>query len=196
MIWASRWSRAAILAALMVAACAETRPPEPAPEAPAPAETAQGGRSRATSGTRPRPPEPRAAAVSEPVPEPAPSPPALPAAEAPPPAPEPAGPPAAPEPAPRPAAASAPAGWRVRSDGTIGCADPAALRMVRGGDSTSPRLLAQARAAGGCVTTFRINEWALVAEEDDLVRLRLIDGRGRTGTLYFFRSDLVAAGLD
>lgn len=88
------------------------------------------------------------------------------------------------------AAAAPPPAWRVARDGTIGCADPASLRLVRQGAETTPRLLAEARAAGGCRTTFRINEWALEMQEADIVRLRLVNGPAMS--LWFARADVVA----
>ena len=80
--------------------------------------------------------------------------------------------------------------WRVARDGTTGCAAPAPLRLARQGEGVVPRLLAEARASGGCRTTFRVNEWSLVAQEDDLVQLRLVNGPSLT--LWFLRSDVVA----
>jgi hypothetical protein len=79
--------------------------------------------------------------------------------------------------------------WRVARDGTLGCAEPAPLRLVRGGEEAAPRLLAEARVAGGCRTTFRRNQWALEAAEDDLVRLRLLNGQELS--LWFLRVDVV-----
>jgi hypothetical protein len=107
---------------------------------------------------------------------------------------EPEAPPAAaeapaPEAAPAGAAMAAPA-WRVARDGTLGCADTAPLRLLRQGTDTTPRLLAEARAAGGCRTTFRVNAWVLEAQEGDLVRLRLVNGDALT--LWFLRSDVQA----
>jgi hypothetical protein len=79
--------------------------------------------------------------------------------------------------------------WRVARDGTTGCADRAALRVLSQADGATPRLLAEARAAGGCRTTFRINEWVLETREDDAVRLRLVNGAALT--LWFARGDVV-----
>jgi hypothetical protein len=93
------------------------------------------------------------------------------------------------ESAPPAPAAPAPA-WRVARDGTLGCADAAPLRLLRQGTDTTPRLLAEARAAGGCRTTFRVNAWALEAQEGDLVRLRLVNGDALT--LWFLRADVQA----
>ncbi|MBR0674105.1 hypothetical protein [Neoroseomonas soli] len=84
----------------------------------------------------------------------------------------------------------APRVWHVLRDGTTGCAEAAPLRLARQGGEVVPRLLAEARAAGGCRTTFRINEWVLEAAEGDLVRLRLLNGQALT--LWFVRSDVVA----
>lgn len=110
---------------------------------------------------------------------------------------EPEAPPAAAEaPAPEAAptgaamAAAAPVAWRVARDGTLGCADTAPLRLLRQGTDTTPRLLAEARAAGGCRTTFRVNAWVLEAQEGDLVRLRLVNGDALT--LWFLRTDVQA----
>jgi hypothetical protein len=108
---------------------------------------------------------------------------------------EPEAPPAAAEaPAPEAApagatmAAEAAPAWRVARDGTLGCADTAPLRLLRQGTDTTPRLLAEARAAGGCRTTFRVNAWVLEAQEGDLVRLRLVNGAALT--LWFLRADV------
>jgi hypothetical protein len=79
--------------------------------------------------------------------------------------------------------------WRVARDGTLGCADSAPLRLLRQGTDTTPRLLAEARAAGGCRTTFRVNAWVLEAQEGDLVRLRLVNGAALT--LWFLRADVL-----
>lgn len=88
------------------------------------------------------------------------------------------------------AAAAAPApAWRVRRDGTVGCADPAALRLLHRRAEVPPRVLAEARAAGGCRTTFRVNEWTLAGEEADLLRLRLVNGGALT--LWFAREDVL-----
>ncbi|WP_137124131.1 hypothetical protein [Roseomonas sp. HF4] len=80
--------------------------------------------------------------------------------------------------------------WRVARDGTLGCAEPGPLRLVRNGEDAAPRLRAQARLAGGCRTTFRRNEWAFEGTEEDLVRLRLMNGPALE--LWFLREDVVA----
>lgn len=80
--------------------------------------------------------------------------------------------------------------WRVVRDGVTGCAEPAPLRLAREGRDVLPRLLAEARAAGGCRTTFRVNEWTLEGSDADLVRLRLVNGPPLT--LWFMRSDVIA----
>ena len=99
-----------------------------------------------------------------------------------------------PEAAPALAEAAAPAApppaWRVARDGTLGCADPAPLRLLRQGADTPPRVLAEARAAGGCRTTFRVNAWAMEAVDGDVARLRLVNGDALT--LWFLRTDVVA----
>jgi hypothetical protein len=80
--------------------------------------------------------------------------------------------------------------WRVARDGTIGCADPNAVRLLRqlaGGD---PRMLVEARAAGGCRTTFRVNEWVAEGGDAETVRMRLTNGAPLT--LWFLRTDLAA----
>ncbi|MBR0680607.1 hypothetical protein GXW74_08920 [Roseomonas eburnea] len=88
------------------------------------------------------------------------------------------------------AVAAAPPLWRVARDGTIGCAEPSPLRLARQGRDVPPRLLAEARASGGCRTTFRVNEWTLEGTDADLVRLRLTNGPPLT--LWFLRADLIA----
>lgn len=94
--------------------------------------------------------------------------------------------------APQPPAAAAPASpaiWHVSRDGVVGCADRAALQVLsqRAADG-APRLLAEARSAGGCRTTFRVNEWVLEAAEGEAVRLRMTNGGPLT--LWFQRSEV------
>lgn len=151
---------AALLVLLVIGCAAEEPPADDLPLPPEPPARAQGNR-QALATARPRGPE----------------------AEAPPVAVE-----AAPEAAP--VTAAPPANWRVARDGTLGCADPAPLRLLRQAADTPPRLLAEARAAGGCRTTFRVNAWTLEATEGDLVRLRLVNGEPLT--LWFLRSDVAA----
>lgn len=79
---------------------------------------------------------------------------------------------------------------RVARDGTIGCADPNALRLLRQLAGAEPRLLVEARAAGGCRTTFRVNEWVAEGGDAETVRMRLTNGAPLT--LWFLRSDLAA----
>lgn len=80
--------------------------------------------------------------------------------------------------------------WRVARDGTIGCADPNALRLLRQLAGGEPRMLVEARAAGACRTTFRVNEWVVEGGDADTVRMRLTNGAPLT--LWFLRSDLAA----
>ncbi|GGJ08705.1 hypothetical protein [Neoroseomonas lacus] len=87
-------------------------------------------------------------------------------------------------------AAAAEAAWHVARDGVVGCADRAALDILRQAAEITPRLLAEARASGGCRTTFRINEWVLVGTEAATVRLRLTNGAPLT--LWFQRGEVVA----
>lgn len=85
--------------------------------------------------------------------------------------------------------------YRVRSDGTVGCADPQApglLRQLKAGEGASPRLLAQAHRDGRCMTTFRASSWALESAEGEVVRLRLAGEAGPT--LYFLRDEVAPAG--
>jgi hypothetical protein len=79
--------------------------------------------------------------------------------------------------------------WRVARDGVVGCADRAALDVLSQAAESVPRLVAEARAAGGCRTTFRVNEWALVGIDPEAVQLRLSNGTPLT--LWFRRGDLV-----
>jgi hypothetical protein len=159
----------ALAAGLLVAGCAtEEPPPDVLPLPPEPPARVQSGRQPA-GAARPR------GAEAEP--------PGTPAEPAPAPAAPAAAVPAAPPPGPPPA-------WRVARDGTLGCADPAPLRLLRQGSDTPPRLLAEARAAGACRTTFRVNAWALETIEGDVARLRLMNGEALT--LWFLRVDLVA----
>jgi hypothetical protein len=90
----------------------------------------------------------------------------------------------------RPSQAASGPVWRVAHDGVVGCADSAALDVLRRSADGAPRLLAEARASGGCRTTFRVNEWALLDTDAGLVRLRLINGVPLT--LWFQRGDVVA----
>ncbi len=79
--------------------------------------------------------------------------------------------------------------WRVARDGTLGCAERASLRLLRQGEEIAPRVVAEARVSGGCRTTFRVNEWALLEADGELVNMRLLNGP--TLTLWFLRSDMV-----
>lgn len=158
-----------VAAGMAMAGCAtEEPPPEDLPLPPEPPARVQGTRPAAGTAARPR------AGDAEPPAATAEAPPSVipPSIEAP--------------PAPPPAQVA----WRVVRDGTLGCADSAPLRLLRQGADTPPRLLAEARAAGGCRTTFRLNAWVLEAAEADLVRLRLVNGD--TLTLWFLRADVLA----
>ena len=159
---AFRFAAAALL--LLGGCAAEEPPPDDLPLPPAPPTRVQAARQPGALA-RPRASETEAPATPSDAP--------MPAAVAPPPA------PAAPPPA-----------WRVARDGTLGCADAASLRLLRQGADTPPRLLAEARAAGACRTTFRLNAWAIEATQGDLVRLRLVNGDALT--LWFLRADVVA----
>lgn len=89
--------------------------------------------------------------------------------------------------APQPVAEPA---WRVARDGIVGCANRASLAVLDQGAEGAPRLLAEARASGGCRTTFRVNEWAVETSEGDAVRLRLTNGAALT--LWFRRGEVIA----
>jgi hypothetical protein len=170
---------------LLMVACAA--PPAPPPEpAPAPAPEVRRRPARPLPLPPAPPPEPGGGAAAAPITTAA-----LPA-----PAPAPAEPAAAFVPPPPPAAAPTPVPrFRVRADGTVGCALPEVLRQVRAGPGAGPdglRVLAQARADGGCVTAFRQNEWQQIGEQGEFVQLRLVSD-SRTGwslQLYFLREDL------
>lgn len=88
------------------------------------------------------------------------------------------------------AAAPAPPAWRVARDGVVGCVDRAALAALSQPEERTPRLLAEARASGGCRTTFRVNEWVVEAGDAETVRLRLTNGTPLT--LWFRRGEVVA----
>jgi hypothetical protein len=79
--------------------------------------------------------------------------------------------------------------WRVARDGVVGCADRAALDVLSQAAESVPRLVAEARASGGCRTTFRVNEWTRIGSDPDAVQLRLFNGAPLT--LWFRRDDLV-----
>jgi hypothetical protein len=97
---------------------------------------------------------------------------------------------AVPPPAEQVPPASTPLIWRVTRDGVLGCADPASLRLLRQGADNNPRVIAETRAAGGCRTTFRVNAWAVEAQDGGLVRMRLTNGPALT--LWFAREDVIA----
>lgn len=83
--------------------------------------------------------------------------------------------------------------YRVKTDGTVGCEDPSALRILRGlreAGGAGPRLLAQAHRDGRCMTVYRVNEWALESEQGDMARLRLMGASGRAVSLYFLREEI------
>lgn len=101
-------------------------------------------------------------------------------------------------PPPGPALAATGGGYRVQADGTIGCADPVPLRILRGMpqlERTHPRLSGRLLEEGRCLTTFRVNTWSLVREEGDVVLLHLTNPAPGSPaiTLWFMRSDLLAA---
>ncbi len=93
--------------------------------------------------------------------------------------------------------------WRVRADGTVGCALPDPLPVASGelprnaGLSAAMRRRAIAAAfdEGRCLTTFRVNEWALVRMEGGRVLLRLTKPEPAPGEspieLWFLRRDLL-----
>ncbi|PWS38820.1 hypothetical protein DFH01_06105 [Falsiroseomonas bella] len=81
--------------------------------------------------------------------------------------------------------------WRVARDGTTGCADAGALRLLRepAADPAALRRLAAARAEGGCVTVFRTSSWRLQQRTEDMLRLSPVEGAA-TGQLYFWRDQV------
>lgn len=159
-------------ALLFLVACAPELPPEdPLPLPPPPPPRLSAGRQNAQAARTAAEPEPTGeAAAGEPG--------------------EQAGAATAAVTEPGPATASAVLPWRVSRDGVIGCVDPASLRVLRQGADATPRLLAEARTAGGCRTTFRVNAWDVLAQDGDLVRMRLTNGPAMT--LWFARADVVA----
>lgn len=88
------------------------------------------------------------------------------------------------------ATAPAPPAWHVARDGIVGCVDRAALAVLSQPEERTPRLLAEARASGGCRTTFRINAWVAETSDAEAVQLRLTNGTPLT--LWFRRSEVVA----
>lgn len=89
------------------------------------------------------------------------------------------------------------AGYRVVSDGTVGCADPQALRLLRDlrdTESASPRALAEAHRNGRCMTVFRASQWKLESAEGEMMRLSLQNpSPGQHATaLYFLRGEVEA----
>lgn len=101
------------------------------------------------------------------------------------------------EPAPVPPPAAPVAGYRVRTDGVVGCADAQGLRLLNQLKHTpgvGPRLLAQAHRDGRCMTAFTNRIWLLTDADGGLVRLRLPDQEGGRATpLWFMRDEVVAA---
>lgn len=93
--------------------------------------------------------------------------------------------------------------WRVRADGTVGCALPGPLPAARGelprnaglSAAMRRRAIAEAFDEGRCLTTFRVNEWALLRMEGDRVQLRLTRPEPASGNspveLWFLRRDLL-----
>lgn len=81
--------------------------------------------------------------------------------------------------------------YRVAADGTPGCTDPAPLRGAAG------RPLQRGGGGGGCMPTYRTNEWSLVRSEGEVLLLRLENAAaaGPAMQLYLRRSDVVAPGL-
>lgn len=149
---------------LLLGACAPELPEEEPLPAPPPTPP------HVLTGRLP-PLPPRTRAEPEPEPEPDPDPGATPQDGAPP-----------PEPAPA-------ATWRVRRDGVVGCAERTALRLLQQPAEVAPRMLAEARVAGGCRTTFRVNEWIEMGGDAELVQLRLANGSPLT--LWFPRAEVV-----
>lgn len=180
----------------VVAACATPSPPLPLPppatEPPAaairraPARPAQPpARPDARTGVETVSPAPGAAPEPAAAAEPADAPP-VPVATA-----------AAPTPPPPPAPAPAATTWRVRSDGVVGCADAAGLRLlqqVRATPGASPRLIAQAHRDGGCLTAFTNRAWVLEQSDGEFVRLRLAEDGSQAVLLWFSRMEVTPTG--
>ncbi|WP_372616953.1 hypothetical protein [Falsiroseomonas sp.] len=97
------------------------------------------------------------------------------------------------QPRPPRRAPAAPAVWRVAQDGTTGCADPDALRLLRepASDAAALRRLATARTAGGCVTVFRGQGWRLLERTGEMLRLAPAEEGAGPGPLYFWRDQVV-----
>ncbi|MXP64567.1 hypothetical protein E0493_14540 [Roseomonas sp. M0104] len=90
-----------------------------------------------------------------------------------------------------------PTAYRVASDGTVGCADPQALRALRelrSSDNGTPRALAEAHRNGHCMTVFQVSRWRLDSAEGDMMRLSLLHPNPgqRETTLYFMRGEVEA----
>jgi hypothetical protein len=88
-----------------------------------------------------------------------------------------------------------PASYRVAKDGTIGCAEAHALRILRSLRETggaSPRLMAQAHREGGCMTVYRINKWIIEQNDGDIVKLRLAESGSieKMIILHFFFNEV------
>ncbi len=95
------------------------------------------------------------------------------------------------QPDPTVPAAGAVTVWRVVVDGTTGCAEPAALRLLReerGGGAQALRRLAAARASGGCVTVFRAAGWRASEPGGPTIRLTPVEGGP---PLHFWRDEVV-----
>jgi hypothetical protein len=89
--------------------------------------------------------------------------------------------------------------WRVVADGTVGCAAPGPLRVVRGSlgqARPNRRAVTAALDEGRCLTTFRVNEWVLLQVEGDVAALRLTNPTSPGEPplrLWFARRDVVDA---
>ncbi|MDJ0387912.1 hypothetical protein QMO56_07280 [Roseomonas sp. E05] len=90
-----------------------------------------------------------------------------------------------------------PAAYRVVSDGTVGCANPEALHLLRdlrNSEKGTPRALAQAHRDGRCMTVFQASRWKLEGAEGDVMRLSLLNPTPgqRATTLYFLHQEVEA----
>jgi len=93
------------------------------------------------------------------------------------------------------AVATQPGAWQVLADGTVGCADPQALRILRqlrSAEGASPRLLAQAHRDGRCMTVFKVSRWTAESADGEVIKMHLESASPgeQPIALYFLRDEV------